>query len=149
MKERLGVWIVGAFGGVASTVALGIAALKRGGVDTTGLATALPRFASLSFPTFDEIVIGGHDVRRSTFHQGATELRASSGVFSDEWIERCREDLDRWSQNVRPGIVLHSGRPVESFADWTAGTPMSPRSTRSVAWRRTCATFAAEASWSM
>ena len=40
--RRVGLWLIGAFGGVGSTVALGLAALARKLTSPTGLVTALP-----------------------------------------------------------------------------------------------------------
>ena len=41
-RPRVGIWFIGAFGGVATTAGLGIAALRRGLTQTTGLVTELP-----------------------------------------------------------------------------------------------------------
>ena len=46
-NRRVGLWLIGAFGGVGSTAALGLAALGRGLTDTTSLVTALPLFDGL------------------------------------------------------------------------------------------------------
>ena len=46
-KRRVGLWLIGAFGGVGTTAALGLAALGRGLIDTTSLVTALPLFDGL------------------------------------------------------------------------------------------------------
>src|SRR5881394_4004348 len=46
-QRRVGLWLIGACGGVGSTTALGLAALARGLTPTTGLVSALPRFAGL------------------------------------------------------------------------------------------------------
>ena len=42
-QRRIGLWFIGACGGVAGTTALGIAALARGLTSGAGLVTALPR----------------------------------------------------------------------------------------------------------
>ena len=46
-ERRVGLWLIGALGGVGSTVALGLAALRRGLTDLTGLVTGLPLCAGL------------------------------------------------------------------------------------------------------
>ena len=43
-NRRVGLWLIGAFGGVGTTATLGLAALTRGVADTTSLVTALPLF---------------------------------------------------------------------------------------------------------
>jgi len=58
--RRIGLWLVGAYGGVGTTLTLGLAALARGLADQTGLVTALPEFAGLPLPQPQEFIIGGH-----------------------------------------------------------------------------------------
>lgn len=116
--EKTGLWLVGAFGGVATTMAVGVAALQKQLTGPTALATMLPQFSHLPFPSFDEIVIGGHDVRRSSLVESAAELHRNSNVFTADMLREGEEVLSAWSKNIRPGIVAHSGKPVEAFADW-------------------------------
>ena len=79
-ERRVGIWFVGALGGVASTAALGIAALARGLIDTTSLVTATPLFGRLPLVEFGQLVIGGHDIRRGSYGQSVRELRESSST---------------------------------------------------------------------
>ena len=58
-ERRVGLWLIGAFGGVGTTVALGLAALRRGLTDSTSLVTALPLFEPLHLDEAAEFVIGG------------------------------------------------------------------------------------------
>ena len=55
--------MVGAFGGVGTTVTLGLAAMGRGLADRTGLVTALPPFRDLPLPEPGDFVVGGHEIR--------------------------------------------------------------------------------------
>ena len=121
-NANIGVWLIGAFGGVGTTVAMGISALKHGVTSTTALATDMDCFRHLDFPSFESLVVGGHDVRRSCFRKEAGELHEKTGVFTDTMIQQCGPDLEAWSQNVRPGILWQSGKPVEKFADWASVT---------------------------
>jgi myo-inositol-1-phosphate synthase len=116
-ERRVGLWLVGAFGGVGSTAALGLAALARGLTDPTALTTALPPFDALDLDPPEAFVLGGHDIRRAGFTQGAAELLQRSNVFSAELIAGCRATLDAWSANVRPGTIVESGPTIESLAD--------------------------------
>ncbi len=47
-RQRVGLWLVGAFGGVGTTITLGLAAMARGLADRTGLVTELPLFRRLA-----------------------------------------------------------------------------------------------------
>jgi myo-inositol-1-phosphate synthase len=116
-ERRVGLWLVGAFGGVGTTAVLGLAALRRGLMDSTSLVTALPLFNGLDLDTPEQFIIGGHDVRRTSFRQAVGELRQRSNVFDPNLIEACLPDLDDWAGNVRPGTVLNAGATIGRLAD--------------------------------
>jgi myo-inositol-1-phosphate synthase len=116
-ERRVGLWLIGAFGGVGTTAALGLAALRRGLMDGTSLVTALPLFDGLDLDTPGQILIGGHDVRRTSFRQAVSELRQRSNVFDPGLVEACLPDLDGWAGNVRPGTVLNAGTTISRLAD--------------------------------
>ena len=62
-KRRIGLWLIGSKGGVAITTIVGCVALKRGLVAATGLVSQLAEFAGLGLASWDDFVIGGHEVR--------------------------------------------------------------------------------------
>ena len=115
--RRIGLWLIGACGGVGSTVALGLATLRRDLTDTISLVTALPEFAGLKLDDFAQFVIGGHDIRQTSLRDGVQELHKRARVFDATLIERCLPDLESWNQNVRPGIVLNAGPAIMGLAD--------------------------------
>ena len=55
---RIGIWLVGAKGGVATTTSLGLSALKRGLVGDTGLVSRLPQFERLGLVDWVDLVVG-------------------------------------------------------------------------------------------
>jgi myo-inositol-1-phosphate synthase len=116
-QRRVGLWLIGAVGGVSSTAALGLSALSRKLTDITSLVTATPMFQGVDLDDFDQFVIGGHDIRRSNFAESVRDLHQRSNVFSEALIQACQPDLDRWSANVRPGTVLGSGPTISKLAD--------------------------------
>jgi myo-inositol-1-phosphate synthase len=115
--RRVGLWLIGACGGVGSTVALGLEALQRGLIGPTSITTALPAFAGLDLDGFDTFVVGGHDIRRSSLRQAVREMHERAGVFDPQVIETCLPMLDRWTANVRPGTVLGAGATIHKLAD--------------------------------
>jgi myo-inositol-1-phosphate synthase len=115
--RRVGLWLIGAFGGVATTAALGLAALRRGLTETTSLVTALPMFRDLDLDAPVHFVVGGHDVRRSSYRQAVHQLRQQANVFEPGLIDACLPELDAWSENVRPGSVLNAGSTIARLAD--------------------------------
>jgi myo-inositol-1-phosphate synthase len=129
MKQgKIGLWLVGAYGGVAATVSLGIAALRQRLIDETSLTTALPLFENLALPEYRDFVIGGHDIRKSSLRTAVTELHQRSNVFDRDLVSACLPQLDAWSANVRTGTVLNSGATIQKLADLPeAATVRSPR----------------------
>jgi len=114
---RVGLWLIGACGGVGTTAVLGLAALRRKLIDPTGMVTALPLFTALDLDPVDQFVIGGHDVRRSRFIDTARELHQRSGIFEPELIEACRPDLERWATHIRPGTLHNAGAAISRLSD--------------------------------
>jgi myo-inositol-1-phosphate synthase len=115
--RRVGLWLIGALGGVGSTTAFGLAALRRGLTDTTALVTALPAFEPLGLDGFGRFVVGGHDIRRGGFAASVRALARGSNVFDPTTVEACAADLDEWRDNLRPGTLFNSGATIAGLAD--------------------------------
>jgi myo-inositol-1-phosphate synthase len=111
--RRVGLWLIGAFGSVGSSVALGLAALKRKHVDTTGLVTALPEFSRLDLDPVSEFILGGSEIRHDDFVNAASAVGGGMPAYSKSLIESCRHDLDEWSANVR--VMAAKDRNFDSF----------------------------------
>ncbi|GIW79007.1 MAG: myo-inositol-1-phosphate synthase [Gemmatales bacterium] len=116
-SRRVGLWLIGAYGGVATTVALGLAALRRNRIDTTSLVTALPAFKDLPLDAPNDFELGGHDIRRTSYREAVTSLHQRSNIFEHDLVQDCLEQLDEWGDNVRPGTVLNSGETICKLAD--------------------------------
>ncbi|HEY1378955.1 MAG TPA: inositol-3-phosphate synthase [Gemmataceae bacterium] len=116
-ERRVGLWLIGALGGVGSTAALGLAALRRGLTETTGLVTALPPFAGLDLDGPARFVLGGHDIRRGTLADSVATLARRIGAFDPAVVEACVPDLEAWGENVRPGTAVNSGDTIAALAD--------------------------------
>src|SRR5579871_6088003 len=93
-ERRVGLWMIGACGGVGTTVALGLAALKRGLIDTTSMVTALPLFDGIDLDAPGDFVLGGHEVRRTSYRQAVKELQQRSNIFEPAVADACMDDLD-------------------------------------------------------
>jgi myo-inositol-1-phosphate synthase len=127
-RRRVGLWLIGAFGGVGTTITLGLAAMARGLADRTGLVTALPGLSDLPLPEPGDFLVGGHDLRRTTFEASAEEFRQASGVFDASWIAACREELAIASARVRPAPRVGLDDAVAKLANWPEAKPVrTPR----------------------
>jgi myo-inositol-1-phosphate synthase len=129
--HRVGLWLVGAFGGVGTAITVGLSAMAKGLADRTGLVTELPDFAGLNLPDPADFVIGGHDIRATSFAGSAEEFRIASGVFEAGLLAACEDELAQATARVRPGSHFGVGKTISKLADW--GTAKRPQSVREAA----------------
>jgi myo-inositol-1-phosphate synthase len=116
VSDKIGIWLIGAWGGVATTTAVGLAGLQHGLTDETGLVSALPRFEKLKLADWSRFVVGGHEIRQTSFQAAARELNEQSGVFDRDLLTAIEPLLTEWDGNVRPGTLINVGPTIESFA---------------------------------
>jgi myo-inositol-1-phosphate synthase len=116
MERKLGVWIVGACGGVATCAVSGAEAIRAGVVGTHGLVSELAEFKALNFASFERIVFGGHEIRPVDWVKAAEEFSRENGVLTPAILEAVRPALAEHSKNLRPGVTLNSGKGVASIA---------------------------------
>ena len=115
-EDKLGIWLVGAWGGVATTAAVGLAALQHELIDETGLVSALPRFAGLNLADWSQFVVGGHEIRRTSYAVEANVLYEQSGVFGPKLLAAIRPTLEEFDRNVRTGTLVNVGETIAKFA---------------------------------
>jgi myo-inositol-1-phosphate synthase len=145
-NSRIGVWLIGAKGGIATTLLAGLCALRleqpsahdgcesgirapsgstppsgQRGPGTPGLLTTLPQFAGLAMPDWDALVAGGHEIRAVPLADEARRLVTESRTVAPELWDRCRPQLDEIDRRIRPGTVLGAGGRIAAMAD--AGLP--------------------------
>jgi myo-inositol-1-phosphate synthase len=101
---------------VATTVVVGLSALKRGLTGTTGLITALPPFDRLDLVNWDELVLGGHEIRETSSAAEARQLLNQSHVFQPSLLSQLEPDLAAFDANVRPGTLINVGPTITSLA---------------------------------
>ena len=116
-NEKIGVWLIGAWGGVSTTVAVGLASLQQGLSEETGLVSALPQFSGLGLIDWDRLVIGGHEIRQSSYREAADELQRNARVFDSRTLDAIAPRLVEFDANVKPGTLINVGATIESLAD--------------------------------
>jgi myo-inositol-1-phosphate synthase len=72
--DRLGVWIIGGRGAVASSTVVGACALRRGATKATGVVTKTAPFASLPLAAIETMAFGGHDPAQNSLLEGVRSL---------------------------------------------------------------------------
>ena len=115
-QERIGLWLIGAWGGVSTTAAVGLAGLQAGVAPETALVTSLPKFTRLKLADWSQFVIGGHEIRETTFAAEAEVLYNNSRVFDRDLLNAVAPRLAEFDQNVRPGTLINVGSTIEKFA---------------------------------
>jgi myo-inositol-1-phosphate synthase len=130
-RSRIGIWLIGAKGGVATTAIVGAVAIKKGLIGSAGLVSELPQFRKLPLAPWDNFVIGGHEIRRIPLAEEAKRLVAESRTVSPELFEQCREELEIIDRRIRPGTIFKVGPTISALADWelTGQERETPRQT--------------------
>lgn len=125
--QKTGLWLIGARGGVATTVAVGLAALKRNLIKPVGLVTETPTFQDLPLLPWTDWVLGGHEIRQTTSTAAALDLAKSSRAFSEHLVQQCLPDLEALDTAIRPGVVRNVGNTIRQLMSpghgREAGTP--------------------------
>jgi myo-inositol-1-phosphate synthase len=116
-ERRVGIWLIGAFGGVGTTTSVGLAALARGQATSVGMVTALPALESLDLDSPSAFVVGGHDIRTGSFSATAAELHRRAGMFNAHQLLDCDERLQEWTANIRPGVMIGRDAAAARLAD--------------------------------
>ncbi len=116
MPEKIGLWLVGARGGVATTAIVGLEALRLGLAPTLGLVTELPQFAAADLASWGEWLVGGHEIRAGSLVESAQRL-AAERVLPADLLPPITAALTAIDARIRPGILYASGPATEELAD--------------------------------
>ncbi|MCX4704823.1 inositol-3-phosphate synthase [Streptomyces sp. NBC_01352] len=100
--SRVGVWLIGARGSVATTVVAGCAAVSAGLHPPTGLVTETPEFADSGLPALANLVFGGHDTLDCPLPKRAEAL-AAGGVLPYGLTAAIGAELTAADREIRPG----------------------------------------------
>jgi myo-inositol-1-phosphate synthase len=110
------VWIIGAYGNVATCAVAGAAAIVRGMCDTTGLVTESPLVAGMPLAPLDSLVFGGHEIREGSIAASAEEFGDRNGVLGPDLRRGVAAALRRADKEVRPGVLVHAPKAVAAMA---------------------------------
>jgi myo-inositol-1-phosphate synthase len=115
--RRIGVWLIGAKGGVATTALTGLANLVRGTIEPIGMVTALPPFDRLDLVRFEDMVVGGHDIRPGRLGDEARRMWTESRAILPELLDQAADYLAAVEPRLRPGTVVAAGDKIRELAD--------------------------------
>ena len=128
-RNRIGIWFIGAKGGVAPTAVVGLLALKKGLTPTTALVSELPLFQKLDLVDWKDLVLGGHEIRDLSSYEEAARMNTESRAIDAGLIAKLKPELDKLDKVIRPGTVANSGSTIEGFAMPAAKKSETPRET--------------------
>ena len=106
---KVGVWLVGAQGSLASTVVLGARAIARKLAADGGLVTELPELTALPFVPLADLAFGGWDIAPTGLVARARELAADDGAVAESLVTGLEADLKSIEAAIRPGFALGGG----------------------------------------
>lgn len=116
-RKRLGVWIFGAYGGLATTVVVGARAIAKGLTPPQGLTTETDAARDIAWRPMDRLVFGGHEIRASNYADAAGEIHSKTGTLPPELVRKLKRDLTAQSKNVVAGVLPNAGATIEDLAD--------------------------------
>ena len=116
-KARIGLWLIGAKGGVATTATVGLIALKEKWIGSTGLVTQLPQFQNLDLAPGTLLSSAGMKSVACPWGEESMRLAAEMRVASPELVARCRTELDRIDGRIRPGTLRNVGPTIAKLAN--------------------------------
>jgi myo-inositol-1-phosphate synthase len=126
-RKRIGVWLIGAKGGVASTTIVGLLGLQKQAVPTIGLVSHLPQFGHLGLTAWTEFLVGGHEVRSVSLPEAAKSLVTDSGTVKPELFDLILPGLEEIDRRIRPGTLYKVGKTIAGLADLDLPKDRSPR----------------------
>jgi myo-inositol-1-phosphate synthase len=125
--QRIGIWLVGAKGGVASTVILGLIAMQRGLAPHYGLVSDLPTFQATKLAAWANFVVAGHEIRAVSLVEETQRMAAENHIVAPSLVEQCRDGLEQIDSRVRPGTIRNIGRTISALADTVIPRQETPR----------------------
>ena len=110
-----GIWLVGACGGVSTTLACGLSALQREAIPPSGLVSSSPIFDGVQLPPLKSLVLGGHEIRDESLVSAARQIARDNGSLSIELLETVQDDLEQIDGRIEPGVLFNSGPAISGL----------------------------------
>ncbi len=115
--NRIGVWLIGGRGSIASVTIAGQLAAARGLLPAVGLVSDRADFAAADLVPVEALVFGGHEIRATPLRSVAREILVGCGIHG--LAEQLAEALDAVDADIRPGVTRGAGPQIEGHGDTT------------------------------
>ncbi|HEC87963.1 MAG TPA: myo-inositol-1-phosphate synthase [Thermoplasmata archaeon] len=108
-------WLIGAYGIVSTTTAVGGKAIERELVDKTGLVSELPQFKGIDDYVKLEFKFGGHEIRdlNGSFYSAALMHWEKNKHYDFNILNEVKNDLKKIK--AKKGTALMCGTGIEEF----------------------------------
>lgn len=117
MKNSTGVYLIGALGSIATTVAAGVIALGKGLTDTTGMITSTSLFEEVDLADTAGLVLGGCDIRKKAPSRGGRPALDEACGISPRILGAIRRELARYRAGIEQGVASNCGEAIEALCD--------------------------------
>ncbi len=98
--KKTGIWLIGAYGDIATTLIVGKLAIQNKLASDTGLITAAPPLNQLNLVAPEQLVFGGHDISDKTLYTQAEEISQRSRTFSTVLVQKLQPQLAEIDANI-------------------------------------------------
>jgi myo-inositol-1-phosphate synthase len=109
----LKIWMIGARGAVASTLAIGTIAAQRGLLAAEGLLTETAPFRSLGLVDLKSVGFGGSDFRAGNLAESVHRELASVGAFPPQLVDTILPELEK--VRISAGLLRGGGPAVQGL----------------------------------
>ncbi|KAA0013426.1 MAG: myo-inositol-1-phosphate synthase [Thermoplasmata archaeon] len=110
-------WLIGAYGIVSTTTAVGGAAIEKGLIDKTGLVSELPQFDGIADYVKLNFKFGGHEIRdlNGNFYSAAHMHWKKNKHYDTDILEGVKSELEKIK--AEKGTALMCGTGIEEFGN--------------------------------
>jgi myo-inositol-1-phosphate synthase len=112
-STKTGVWLIGARGGLATTLLAGVKLIGKKLVSSCGLLTETPGLQGVAFPALSDLVFGGHDIRKGRVYETAVEIYRETGTIPYDKLEVVKDELAEIDDDIALGTARNCGPAIE------------------------------------
>jgi len=123
---KIGAWLIGARGSLASTVLVGARAITHGLSGPGGLVTELPDVAALPLAGLEQLVFGGWDVGSTPILERARRMALEDRALPEGLVAALEDDLRAAELRVRPGVIEGRGPVTRGLNGARAARQIEP-----------------------
>jgi myo-inositol-1-phosphate synthase len=102
--RRVGLWLIGARGSIATCLAYGLAGIREGLLEPIGLITERDPLDRLDLVALDDLVLGGHDVCSRDLSRSSEE-HIRNGILTSDLVAATSAFASAYEARIRPGTL--------------------------------------------